>query len=74
MSWYRKAKRDLSELLSMSGDDLLRLTWEQASEFVLPDTVEMARWRALRASGRPAYECLFSLKRLQLPSSLRRVA
>ena len=47
------------ELLREHGE---ALTWEQAQEGVLSDTLEFAQWDSLRESGLTPYEALRRLK------------
>jgi hypothetical protein len=38
-------------VLTLTKEERDSLTWEQAQQFVLPDTIELARWAGLKKSS-----------------------
>ena len=59
------AKRDIAELFSMPTQDRKQISWQQASEFVVPDTMELTSWSRLMEANFTPYEALLKLKGLQ---------
>lgn len=54
-----------SRVLKLSKEDRLALTWEEAGRFVLFDTLHLARWAGLKASGLTPWEALCRLHRIR---------
>lgn len=50
MSWGAKAKRTQAQFQEMTHAERAGLTWDEAQDFIEPDTLAMAAW-----SGRKAW-------------------
>lgn len=59
MTWNCKAKRHFAELDAMTEEERQSLTWEQAQEFIEPDTLHLAARLGMKAAtDKTPYECL----------------
>lgn len=65
MSWIIEPKHSIEELKTLSPDQRETLTWEEADEFVVDDTLELAEWQSLKDTCATPIEALLNLRRIK---------
>jgi hypothetical protein len=65
MGWYIEPEQSIEDLKALSSQERISLTWEQAENFVAPDTLELTEWSGLKNLSLTPFEALMRLSRIQ---------